>query len=55
MAMILDREFEVGCGIAEQEIAKVIASERVGESESSLRLARQVLDLLIQRPTGAKS
>src|SRR5215467_6034807 len=51
--MIMYRIFGIVLGIAEQEIGKVIARIQAVEAEVSLGGCEDVLNFLVQRPTGA--
>src|SRR5579863_2525423 len=51
LAFILHSKFLVALGIAEKEIGEVVAGEGTVEIEATLRLAEEILALLVERPT----
>ena len=50
-AMILNGQFGVALGVAQQEIGEIIPSERTIELERALRIAEQILGLCCKEPS----
>src|SRR5207245_2487433 len=50
--VVLNRKLVIRLGVTQQEIRKVNPGVVIVEGEEALSLTEQILDLLIQRPTG---